>query len=245
MKFLYQYRTPDNKQHRAVIRAASKDAVYALLKAQGIKPGRVEEAPGFFNKLFGKGKRWLAIGVLALIALVAIATAHKLHRRMGDALTATVVEERSQLYGDPVVIQECEDAGWTNVFDNAFDCLLAHYAVPGRAVPQMPKVDVADVEKALALVAIRSGELEEAVKMKRMVNGMKQELREYIADGGTIRGYVKRLSIRQRAESDIFDLAQKKSRRMNGVAELKAINRELRARGLPMLDFGAENGDRP
>ena len=66
MKFLYTYRTPDNKQHRGEIAAATKEAAYAALRAQGIKAGHVDEAPGVFNKLFGKGKRWMAIAVLVV-----------------------------------------------------------------------------------------------------------------------------------------------------------------------------------
>lgn len=76
MKFIYQYRTPNNKQHKAFITAPTKEAAYAALKAQGIKPGRVEEAPGFFNKLFGKGKRWMAIGVLGALCFVLCAVVY-------------------------------------------------------------------------------------------------------------------------------------------------------------------------
>ena len=64
MKFIYQYRTPDNVQHEGTICAATKDAAYDQLRARGVRPGRMVEAPGLFNKLFGKGKRWIAIGAL-------------------------------------------------------------------------------------------------------------------------------------------------------------------------------------
>ena len=56
MKFTYQYRTKDNAIQHGVVSATDKDAAYAALRAYGIKPSRVEELPGFFNKLFGKGK---------------------------------------------------------------------------------------------------------------------------------------------------------------------------------------------
>ena len=70
MKFLYEYRTSDNAKHSGTICAASRDAAYAAIKELGVRPSRVVEAPGFFNKLFGKGKRWLAIGVLGASCLV-------------------------------------------------------------------------------------------------------------------------------------------------------------------------------
>lgn len=67
MRFLYTYRTSDNVEHEGAISASSRDAAYAALRERGIRAGRVTEAPGFFNKLFGKGKRWLAIGALAVV----------------------------------------------------------------------------------------------------------------------------------------------------------------------------------
>ena len=57
MKFFYQYRTRDNISHDGEISASTLDDAYAALKAKGIRPGRVVEAPGFLNKLLGKGKR--------------------------------------------------------------------------------------------------------------------------------------------------------------------------------------------
>ena len=72
MKFNYEYRTSDNRLHEGVIRSANREEAFAVLKARGIRPGRVVEAPGFFNKLFGKGKRWLAIVFLAVALIVAV-----------------------------------------------------------------------------------------------------------------------------------------------------------------------------
>ena len=72
MKFNYEYRTSDNKLHGGVVRAASRDDAFAVLKARGIRPGRVTEASGVFNKLFGKGKRWIAIVALAVALVVAV-----------------------------------------------------------------------------------------------------------------------------------------------------------------------------
>ena len=70
MKFLYEYRTSDNIKHSASICASSQEAAYAALKKQGIKPCRFAEAPGIFNKVFGKGKRWIAIIILSIVCIV-------------------------------------------------------------------------------------------------------------------------------------------------------------------------------
>ena len=242
MKFIYQYRTPDNKQHRGVVRAASKDAAYATLKAQGIKPGRVEEAPGFFNKLFGKGKRWLAIAALAIVAAVAVAVAEKSRRTVENERTEQMFEERAQLYGDPVVIGECEACGWTNVFATAFDCILAQYAIPGRTVAKSVVHDsVGGGDDLTAPIEIAESDLREIAQMKRMVNGMKRELAEYLKDGGSVRGYLKRLDIRQRAERGIFETIQRELLRTKNPGEWKTKNAELRDRGLPMVENPADD----
>ena len=68
LRFVYQYRTSDNVVHEGAIGAADREAAFRALRSRGVKPARLEEAPGVFNKLFGKGKRWLAIAVLAALA---------------------------------------------------------------------------------------------------------------------------------------------------------------------------------
>lgn len=231
MKFTYQYRTSDNVVHHGVINAASRDAVFAALKAKGIKPGRVDEAPGFFNKLFGKGKRWIAIVVLAVIAVV-FALSYEMQVRVGDE--QDLIEERAQLYGDPVVIGECTAAGWTNVFSRAFDCYLAKYAVPGVKVSSgaaAPKYEAGELDYC----AVAESDLDEIAQMKRMVNGIKKEMAEYLEAGGTRDGYLKRLDIRQRAERGIFETTQREIMRAKDHSVWKAKNAELRAMGLPMV----------
>ena len=69
MKFLFEYQDKANKRHKGALNAATRADAYAALKAQGIKPIRCDEAPGFFNLVFGKGKRWLAIAILGAVCL--------------------------------------------------------------------------------------------------------------------------------------------------------------------------------
>lgn len=223
-----------------MINAASKDAAYTVLKSRGIKPGRVEEAPGFFNKLFGKGKRWIAIGILSVIAIGAIIAfvrmSHAVRAVEQASMQASVCEERSQLFGDPVVIRECEDASWTNVFTAAFDIYLAQYAIPGRMVGQSVIAVLPSPDEATRFVEIGDKDLVEVARMKRMVNGMKMELSEYLADGGTLASYMNRLNIRQRAERGIFESVQRQIQRSKDHAVWKEKNAELRAMGLPMVE---------
>ena len=103
MKFNYEYRTSDNKLHGGVVSAASREDAFSMLKARGINPARVTEAPGFFNKLFGKGKRWIAICVLAA-ALVAALVALVIRRSSTETL-----QNYDEL--DPSVIKRFEELG--------------------------------------------------------------------------------------------------------------------------------------
>lgn len=233
MKFLYQYRTPDNKQHRGVIRAASKEAAYAALKANGIRPGRVDEAPGFFNKLFGKGKRWTVIAVLGIALGVSLSVAFRMRRNAVRTIRESMFEDRSQLYGDPVVIGRCEGGGWTNVFADAFDLALARYAIPGRLVVSGP-VPVKSV-KMVEPLDIGDDELAEVAQMKRMVNGIKRELAEYLSDGGTVSGFFRRLDVRQRAERGFYETARFQILGSKDPVFQNRKNAELRAMGLPMV----------
>lgn len=244
MRFVYEYRTSDNALKRGTIAAPTRDAVYAALKERGIRPSKVEEAPGFFNKLFGKGKRWLVISVLCASCLVLWYSLRNTRSTLDDARStlneARLFEDRAQLYGDPVVIRECEDAAWTNAFTVAFDVYLAQYAIPGRAVEPFV-VAPPSAEEATRLVEIDEKELAEVAQMKRMVNGMKRELAVYVQSGGTVGGYLKRLEIRQKAERGIFEAAQRVIHRTKDYAVWKEKNAELRAMGLPMVGFPDED----
>ena len=230
MKFTYQSRTSENKVLRGVVRAASKEAAYAILKNSGIKPGHVDEAPGFCNKLFGKYKRWMAICALCLI-VVALSLVLKIQRQA--ALERELYDERAQLYGDPVVIGTCELSGWTNVFENAFDCFLARYAVPGKLV------DVHDIpvipKDPTAVVLVSASDLVEVAQVKRMVNGIKRELAAYLNDGGNVNGYLRRLDVRQRAEHGYYESAKRDILKSKDHSVWQKKNAELRAMGLPMV----------
>lgn len=208
MKFLYEYRTPDNAKHNGVICASDREAAYAALKKQGIKPSRFSEAPGLFNKLFGKGKRWMAIGVLAVAATVSTFLAFS----KGGAASTMGVDEmldstmRRQVIGDALVVEKGIKTGWSDVFVLEGERFLASYAIPGAA-PAVRATSEEEVRKALAVPRPEPGasrSLEER-QIRAMVEGMKQELREYLADGGTIAKYGRRIVRRQQEEIGYYN----------------------------------------
>ena len=238
MKFVYQYRTKDNKSHTGVIDAASRDAAFAALKAQGIRPGRVEEAPGFFNKLFGKGKRWLAIGVLGVLCLVLIAII--LHSSLFALHSDDAAMPRRQIYGDPALMDELERTDYAAVFSNPGHRFLAHYAQPGVMVSQAvhaagrdPKVVAALKECVTAPIAFVESEPREHNELKRIVLAMCEELGRYLANGiGTPERYIQRLNQRQNREAQIYFTAKNDIEKANDPVRSERINDSLRALGL-------------
>ena len=247
MKFIYQYRTPDNKQHKAYIKAATKEAAYATLKAQGIKPGRVEEAPGFFNKLFGKGKRWIAIVVLGALCLVLCAVAMRFRKEVESApvgiANALLAETRHQVIGDTVVIEKGIRTGWAEVFPGEGERFLASFAIPG--VPAGQRNTSEDEIKAALARRIEATETDgiEARQIKAMVEGMKDELRRYLADGGTIIEYGRELVKRQEQELAYYNRAkiEMETAKKSGMSEAQLLdlwakrNASLRRMGVKLL----------
>ena len=218
MKFRYGYRTKDNEKVEGVISATSREDVYAQLKREGRKPYMVEPLPGFLNRLSGISKRWIAIAILAFLATalaVALGRARTPAAPQSSALD-TVLDStlRRQPIGDIAIIDKGIREGWADVFTLEGDRFLASFAVPGTA-PAIRSTTEEQIKKALD-----SGENGEAVssplqqkdlssiearQIRAMVSGLKQELREFVADGGTIKQYGRRLVQRQEQEIGYFN----------------------------------------
>lgn len=252
MKFRYQYRTKDNKLHHGEVSAPNRDAVYVLLREKGIRPSRVEEAPGFLNAVLGKGKRWIAIVSLVVLVLILVCVLILLRQANKDlvieSMDKDVYERRSQIYGDPGVLRECSAQKWGNVFDSAGDRLLAAFAVPGNVGVSSSSKDLSMEESSFLAcvqtnVVVSANDLAEVAKMKRMVNWMKREARTYLSSGGTVRSYIERLQERQREELDVFYRMKKILQNSQNEAQWRDVNSRLRAMGLPMIDRTEDHND--
>lgn len=254
MRFVYQYKTSDGERHEGEISVASREAVFTELKKQGIKPYGVSLAPGFGNWVASLGKRVYLIVVLTtlLVASVVVLVAQREKvKEVEAALAPKQQERRSQIYGDPLLLQQCEAKGWSNIFPDALDQILARYAIPAKAV------SIADVRKLIPSVAtpLKLAELEiaeddgaEIAKMKRMVNWMKGELSAYLQAGGTFESYCERLQQRQIEEMRVrARIATELNRMERGAgfeAEWEAKNEILRTMGIlpiPMEDRNLQN----
>ena len=254
MKFIYEYRTAANEFKRGETFASSRDAAYAALKASGIRPSRVIEAPGFFNKLFGKGKRWIAIVVLASAVVVGLAT------HWGkDAPPRADCEVRSHLYGDPAVIQKISANHWLNAFEDIGDAFLARNGQPGvfdslgKGVVDDPEIKAALLKGARKHLTIKENDLAELGKMKRIVNGMKDELVAYIDANGDVGDYMKlcverigtEIGIARRAQDQFSNLKKKLRQGLDAevAKEWDKQNRILRSFGLATVPYPDETQD--
>lgn len=212
MKFVYGYKTSGNERREGVISASSRDDAYAELKKQGIRPFRVELAPGLVNKMLSIGKRGFVIVVLALLVLAACAViawlAAGTDSRQQDADVLVLSRTRRQPIGDAAIIEKGVHTAWAEVFPGEGERFLASFAVPG--VPAAlrnarEKEIVAALSRAMPPSATDGIETQQ---IKSMVEGMKDELRAYLAAGGTIISYGRRLVERQEQELEYYERAK-------------------------------------
>lgn len=251
MKFVYHYRTSDNTLHTGVINAADRDAAFLLLKRKGIRPSRVEEAPGFFNRLFGKGKRWIAIILLAVASLVA-AVAFWRSRSIYEELESSYAEfgssARRQIIGDSAVVELGLRTGWATVFPEKGERFLASFAVPGTVVA-IRNVPEKELQLALgrSLPPEQSDGIEER-QIKAIVEGMKHEIRSLVSDGWTLKEVGSALARRQDIEIGYYNRAKTEleSAIKSGTSEEALIelwselNGKLRKMGIRLVSLPEE-----
>lgn len=203
-----------------------------MLRKSGVRPMKVWPAPGLLNRISALGKRGLAIILLSL-ALIAIMVGRGL-RSAPPANTLSQPSPRHQIYGDPALMSELRATGYANVFENEGDRILAFYAQPGADVPT-----AATNHTALTLAstfAFSSDDPREVQELKSIVLGMKDELREYLANGvGTTETYLRRLQERQAEEAAIFERERDALKNIDDPAEYERVNAALRKIGLKTI----------
>lgn len=206
MKFLYEYRTSDNVRHDGVVDAADREAAFTTLRLQGIRPGRLVEAPGFFNKLLGRGKRWIAICCLAATTIVLAVRYHIASSTLETSKAFETRASRRQIIGDATVIEKGIRTGWADFFEREGDRFLASFAVPGAmvAVRNTSEAEIAKVLKDRTVMT-PARDTPEGRQIVAIVEGIKDELRRYLDDGGTIVGYGQRLVERQQSEQRFYE----------------------------------------
>ena len=209
MKFTYAYKDSDGKRHEAAIEAPSRDAVFAALREQGIRPIKVVAADGSKanGAPVGVRRRVVVVSILvAVVAAVGATTAFLRIVRPTPEMNAFQTDQtRRYPIGDAAIIEKGILTGWSDVFEHEGDRFLASFAVPGvKAAQRNTTVD--EIKAALERsVSIAKDDGLEARQIKAMVEGMKSEARAYISAGGSVVNYGRRLTERQDAEIAAYE----------------------------------------
>ena len=236
VRFTYTYRSSDGQRHSAEIEAESRDAAFARIRRElGIKPINVTAGDGMEaqrdrkeGSASGDGRRKTVAYVLAVVFVRLAITAWLLLRNGGwgepparftvntpqGPVTYPVATPlpRQAIPGDRVRIEAATGGA---AFPSAAERTLARYAEPGRKAEHVVAPPEAEFQAALRVpVRIASTDFTETVDLKRIVAGMKREMRAYLAGGGTAEGYIAELEKRQRLEISYRERAERKLEEM-------------------------------
>lgn len=253
MRFTYTYRSSDGQHHTAEIEAESRDAAYARLRTEyGIKPIKVTacEIPERGKKQQLPLMTWIAVIVLVVVAI--LAGGWWLNSRKGQEppptqftvntpqgpityIVATSLP-RQAIPGDRMKIDGKRDV----IFASRAEQYLSRFAEPGRPVANWDGARPSDEEFTASLresIRIASTDFTEVVDLKRIVAGMKRELRAYLSGGGTLDAYLGELEKRQRLEISFRENAERRleemlSKTKEAYAYWLKANAQLQAMGI-------------
>ena len=218
MRFSYAYKTSDGTRHEASMDAASREAVFETLRARGIRPIKVVAADGSKANGEVRGVRKRTVVILALLA----AAAAGIVAYVGGTRSIAEISStpRHQIYGDPLIMEGFDRGDFGGILPREGDRILAWFAQPGRIM--CPKGEYSrslSGERLASFERYAKDELEadkdlpvndteprEERELKQIVNGMREEMREYLANGnGTPRSFWRRLTERTVTEMQIYE----------------------------------------
>jgi hypothetical protein len=210
MKYTYAYKTSDGVRHEDSMNASSREEVFTALRAKGIKAIKVVAADGSKANGEVRGVRKRVVAVLIAIVALGVGVCAYLGGALtgGSPVSGTAFQTdqaRRQVIGDAAIIEKGILSGWSDVFALEGERFLASFAIPGVKAGQR---NTSEKEFAAALehkCAVADSDSLEARQIKAMVEGMKEEARRYLAAGGTVVEYGKRLTERQDAEIAIYN----------------------------------------
>jgi hypothetical protein len=234
--YVYYYQTKNNENREGTIKARSRADAYARLRKSGVRPYRlVGDDPVNWRP-------WAVAGVILLLTAALVFSV----RRMLAAGDDRAPCARQQLYGDTAVIAEGVFSDWAAHLSRPLDRFLAAYAQPGAFVPPplLTSAEYAALATDLASpVAYVDGERMEVRQLKNILAGMRGEMRRFLADGGTVGGYMDFLEKRQREEQAYRDKARahvERAPKSHLYQTWAGVNAALRARGLAPIEPPAE-----
>lgn len=250
MKYTFAYKTSDGVRHEDSLDAESRDEVFEVLRGRGIRPIKVVAADG--SKANGEVRGLRKRSVFALVALaaaVAGVVAYFGGERTGAATAANsaMSAPRHQIYGDPATVEGLERGDFAAHLPRLGDHMLAVFAQPGKlmcakgANPRhIDKKSYAAFETyarndlaAVNDIAIDAADSREITELKQIVNGMRAEMREYLANGnGTPRSFWRRLNERTAQEIQIYERTRRELEKETSEEVWEQKNDALRRLGL-------------
>lgn len=226
MKYVYAYKTSDGVRHEDSMDSASREEVFAALRARGIKAIKVVAADGTKanGEVRGVRKRVVALSVAAT-ALAVAAAMYALFtgnggpavRRAAGGTAAVAVRNARPLARQTINGDRRRIATAAAAFTNAAERFMAAFAEPGRPVPDFRGRRPSDEEFISVTnspIGIADNDFTEAADLKRIVARIKNDLRAYLSDGGTVAGYVDELVRRQKLEISYRDKAERRLARL-------------------------------
>ena len=250
MKYTYAFKTSDGARHEAAMEAASREAVFTALRERGIKAIKVVAADGSKANGEVRGVRKRAVAALvAVVALLAGAAAFLVGERTRTAQGGAdgdpaARSPRHQIYGDPALVEAFKRGRFEDALERPGDRRLAWFSQPGRLLcpkgmtsAQVRRLSDEAVAELQAVgesdIATDPSEPREVRELKQIVNGIRAEMREYLANGnGTIRSFWRRLLERTRQEAQIYERTRRELENEKSHAVWERKNDALRRLGL-------------
>ena len=250
MKYTYAYKTSDGIRHEDSMNASSREEVFEALRAKGIKAIKVVAADGSKANGEVRGVRKRVVAVLVALAAVCVGVIAYIggeHTAANIVGNPAVSSPRHQIYGDPAVMEGLERGDFGAVLPREGDRLLAVFAQPGKfmcAKGANPRYLVAAQDAAFAAYAkdelaperdivIAPEDPREIKELKQIVNGIRAELRGYLANGnGTPRSFWRRLNERTASEMQIYERTRRELEKEKSTEVWEEKNAALRRLGL-------------
>lgn len=231
MKYQYFYQTKENENREGWISARDRADAYTLLRKQGIRPYRV---------VGDDPVRWQpwAVGVLVVMLATGLLVS-LLFLGMGSP---SEFSGRQQLTGDRAVISAGLASSWEGTFDSALDRYLSAYAQPGWIAlpPEMTDEEIAGLAADLDRPSVcnDAGSPERRL-LHRIVLSMRSEMKDYLANGGTVKEYFEFLEERQDQERDFRNRAiDSVLRAPESLRDRARLNVNLRLRQMGLAEIG-------
>ncbi len=250
MKYTFAYKTSDGVRHEDSLDAESRDEVFQVLRGRGIRPIKVVAADGSRanGEVRGLRKR-VVFALVVFAALVAGVVAYLGGERSGAATASNSAASapRHQIYGDPATVEGLERGDFAAHLPRVGDQMLAVFAQPGKLMCAKGANPRRIDEKSYAAfeaytknelaaendIAINSADSREITELKQIVNGMRTEMREYLANGnGTPRSFWRRLNERTAQEMQIYERTRRELEKETSEEVWEQKNDALRRLGL-------------